>query len=82
MIKPSQIPTDLQRIELDEAEKVLDAYLLKHYKHKRLYIGNPTKLNRDLYFVLLDKYKAAGWVVQYDTDTVDGIPSGPYFSEE
>lgn len=81
MIRPNQIPTEAQRALLAEAEKALDDHLLAHYKHEPLYVGTLTKpsMQIELWRLLWDRYRANGWDVYFDTETVDGGPSGPYF---
>ena len=84
MIKPSQVPNEKQRELMQKAEQALDKHLYDKYKGEKLYIGITKELSNlqsEHRFKLFDMYRAAGWVVSFDTDTVDGLPSGPYFDE-
>ena len=81
MIRPNQIPTEAQRALLAEAEKALDDHLLAHYKHEPLYVGvlNKPSMQIELWRLLWDRYRANGWDVYFDPETVDGMPNGPFF---
>jgi len=84
MIKPKQIPDEKQRDLMKKAEQALDKHLYDKYKGVKLYVGITSELaalQSEHRFVLFDMYRAAGWDVSFDTDTVDGLPSGPYFDE-
>lgn len=81
MIKPNQVPTEAERALLEQAEKALDEHLLAHYKHQPLYVGPLSKPSMpiELWRLLWDKYRRNGWDVYFNSETVDGAPSGPYF---
>ena len=84
MITPKQIPNVVQREDMKKAEIALDKYLFDRYKGEKLYVGIASdwgKLASDFRFKLFDMYRAAGWDVSFDSDTVDGLPAGPYFDQ-
>lgn len=80
MIRPSDIPTSAIKAKLDDAETVIDLYLLKNYEHgKRLYVNLPHYVPIPFRDILLQRYRDNGWCVKFEASGVDGLPEGPYF---
>lgn len=82
MITPKQIPNEKQREDLARAEKALDKFLFDNYKGIKLYVGIQKEwayLASEFRFVLFEQYRQSGWDVSFNSDTVDGLPAGPFF---
>lgn len=83
MIRPNDVPSEAERELLKKVEVEIDDYLLANFKggKLRIYSSSLNNLKQGLRYQLFEKYRLNGWIVYFDTDTVDGLPDGPYFSD-